>query len=236
MVQRDRMKNSAKILFVEWVSMWWGPTLVAQPEARVRSTAGMRREREADGEEDSDDLVARRHKRIAPVAEVAPVATTPPHAGSTGGSRKRKDASATGFDLGVDANGALGWLPSETLLDHAMAASVSPESAPAQKRLQMDARAAAADASASAGDGRGLGGASGHDGGGGGHAAVGGSADDGNDDEDEDGNAMSWEGTGHFARVENEHDSVLLHDNPYSQSNFLLRTLTLDRLGRQRRK
>jgi hypothetical protein len=45
---------------------------------------------------------------------------------------------------------------------------------------------------------------------------------------------MSWEGTGRCARVENADDSKLLQEHLYAAPNFLLRTLTLDRLGRQR--
>lgn len=41
--------------------------------------------------------------------------------------------------------------------------------------------------------------------------------------------------SGRRARVESENDLILMSDNPYSKCNFLLRTLTLDRLGRMQR-
>jgi hypothetical protein len=54
--------------------------------------------------------------------------------------------------------------------------------------------------------------------------------------EEHDEEEMSWEGPGRFARVENPEDSRLLQEHDYAAPNFLLRTLTLDRLGRQRQR
>lgn len=55
-----------------------------------------------------------------------------------------------------------------------------------------------------------------------------------NGEVDDDDDRMSWEGSG-YARVESERDSQLLRDSEYAQPNFMLRRLTLDRLGRVRK-
>lgn len=48
-------------------------------------------------------------------------------------------------------------------------------------------------------------------------------------------NGVGEAGTGRCARVENEEDLLFMNNNPYSKCNFLLRSLTLDRLGRTQR-